>query len=134
MPFFSVNSHLIDVLNYLKGLKPRAISRKHYKYDYSGPLFLELREENKKLFQLLLKNNAYLLKRKGICLFQQIREIEPLGFKINYNQIRNLRKGVRISNSLNYLMVFCKYWGLGLVDMIGYDMEERDILMDNNRE
>ncbi len=49
-----------------------------------------------------------------------------MGFKIDYNNVRHLRDGKHISNSLNYLHVFCRYWGLSLVDMIACDMEARD--------
>ncbi len=103
-----------------------AFGRRHFTHNYNTPVFKRAMQDNCTVFKLLLKNNSYLLKQRGITLYRQLKDIQSAGFVIGYSNIHKLRSGKSISASLTYLHVFTAYWGLDLVDMLACDFESRD--------
>lgn len=59
-------------------------------------------------------------------IYRQIEELNAGGFEINKGYIYRLRNGKRVSVNITMLMMFSVYWDRELIDMIGYDIEERE--------
>lgn len=92
--------------------------------DYSIPAYLSALRLNIKVIMIFFKNNQYLLSKRGINLYAQIKSMRAKGLRIDYSNVKKYSQGVIEGISLTYLHFFCDYWGKSLVDMISYDLEE----------
>lgn len=97
--------------------------RKFYKHtDY----IYKCLEWNIEVIRLFFKNNDYLLRKVKKTIFRQVEDMIGEGLEINKCYIYRLRNGKRVSVNITMLMIFCVYWNRKLIDMIGYDIEERE--------
>lgn len=104
-------------------------ARRNYRtsmHNIDPELFSVIKTMNCDILRLFFKNNSYKLKKSGITLYRQVKELNNQGFHIAYQNICKYREGKEVWASLTIINIFCYYWGCTISDMINYDLEEYD--------
>jgi len=94
--------------------------------DYENAYYKVSLQRSLDVLQLFFTNNKYLLKKRGITLYRQLRDLEEAGVSVDYSNIAKYTKRKNNVCSLTYLSFFCEYWDKTLSEMISCNMEQRD--------
>lgn len=101
---------------------------KHYSttYNFEAPIYKDALKANCIVLHQLFKNNSYLLKRNGLTLYRQIKDLNDRGLHLDYGNTHKLKSGKLSVTSLTYLNFISGYWGKTLIDMLSVDYEAED--------
>ncbi len=99
-------------------------------YDFEAPLYVAALIDNSKQTRQVLRNNSYLLRKKGIKVKDQFKYFKSQGIKLTYDYYKSLMSGRRKTPALTVLNFFSNYWDLPLYKMISENFEIQDKLND----
>lgn len=103
--------------------------RRNTTYNWESAFYKQTLEANCIILKTLFRNNNYLLKKNGITLYRQIKDLNEKGLSLDYGNIHRLKNGKVNVASLSYINFFCLYWGKSLVEMLSVDFEDQDQLL-----